>query len=84
MTFDELEEPDFGDDPDRDNGTGPRTGPVWEGVLAAVPQREGVVHRSHQKWLHAVYSNVYAIQSKMNELGNRQIESFSKLLKKLN
>ena len=36
VTFEKLVEPNFGDDPDCDNGTGgPRTGPVGEGVLAA-------------------------------------------------
>ena len=83
MTFDELVEPNFGDDQDSDNGTrGPQTGPTGEGA-AGEPRRGGVVHRSHQQWLHAVYSKVYATQSKVNELENRQIESFSKLLKKL-
>ena len=82
MTFDELVEPNFGDEPD--GGGGPGTGPDWgPGANPAVPRRQGVVHRSHQQWLHAVYSKVYATQSKVNEMENQQIESFAKLLKKL-
>ena len=79
MTFDELVEP-IGDERNRDNGTGdPQKRPDG----GAVPRRQGVVHHGHQQWLHAVYSKVYATQSKVNELENRQIESFGKLLKKL-
>ena len=60
-------------------GTGPRTGPDG----GVVPRREGVVNQNHQQWLHAVYSKVYATQTKVNELENRQIESFAKLIKQL-
>ena len=62
-TFDELVEPNFGDEPYQDNGIGvPQTGPDGEGVLT-VPQRERVVHLSHQQWLHTVYSKVYSEKS---------------------
>ena len=83
VTF--LVAPNFGNDEGDQGGGGggidPRPRPDGRGVL--VPRREGVVHRSHQQWLHAVYSKVYATQSKVNELENRQIESFAKLLRQL-
>ena len=78
VTFDELVEPNFGDDPDHDNGTGgPRTGPVGERVLAAgVPQRERVIHRIHQQWSAGADSNtaicriyeVYGTNSKVSHV----------------